>query len=135
MANDTTIRIEGLTELRRTFRKVSKDLPKELNKELKGISAKIASRTAAKVPRLTGRAASSVVPRSGGAIAVGGTKAPHYPWLDFGGRVGRGKSISRPVIPGGRYLYPTIQEERDSIIEEVNDVLMRLAKAAGFETR
>jgi hypothetical protein len=61
--------------------------------------------------------------------------APYEPWLDFGGRVGRNRSIKRDLVQGGRYLYPTIAEHADDISQQAEDAVHDVAQQAGFETR
>jgi hypothetical protein len=140
------VRITGLKELNSALRQMDADLPKQLQQEFKRIATTVAQKVQSKVPRRTGRAASSVKPRGaqrGASIAVGGSRAEYYPWLDFGGSTGKGHisgssgsgSVKRPVIPQGRYLYPTLAEENDRIREEVDAVLARIAQSAGFDQR
>jgi hypothetical protein len=66
-------------------------------------------------------------------VAVGGTKAPYYPWLDFGGKVGRNDSTVRRFYSDGRYLYPSLREVRG----ELEGVLLRsltdVARRAGLD--
>jgi hypothetical protein len=121
-----------------------------LKRELLGVATQVSSRAAGKVPRLTGRAAGSVKPRAsmqGASIAFGGSAAPYFPWLDFGGSTGKGHragaggsgSVKRPWLGNpsgeGRYIYPTIREMRPEIETAVDDALAAAARAASFETR
>jgi hypothetical protein len=134
-AREVEVRIQGLNELRRALKQVDSGLPKEMKRGFARIAERIVSKVAPKVPSRSGRARASLTARASGAIAAGGSKAQHYPWLDFGGSVGRHKSIKREFVPQGRYLYPTIGEESGRIKEDVDAVLVRLIEAAGFETR
>ena len=108
-----------------------------------------------RMPFRTGEAAKSLKPRAtqrGAGIAFPqggapwrGEKADYYPWLDFGGSTGRGHvanghngyggSIVRPIVKGGRYLYPAIAESKDFIESNMNAAIEFVAKKAGFETR
>lgn len=127
-----------MKELNRAFKQVDANLPKELRLAFKQIASDVASRAARKVPRVTGNAASSITPRASGSsagIAFGGSRAEYYPWLDFGGRVGRSRSVYRDVISGGRYVYPTIAESRDDIGRMADDAIQLVARRADFETR
>lgn len=136
MANET-IRVHGIADLQRALRQMDKDAPKELAAELATISDFVLQRARAKVPHLTGAARGSMKVKKqqrGAALAVGGTKAEYYPWLDFGGRVGRNRSVRRDVIPGGRYIYPTVAQHDDEIKRMVDVVLERMARRAGFQT-
>jgi HK97 gp10 family phage protein len=132
-----TIHVKGLKELQRALKKVDKNLPRELRKALNAAADIVVDAAKPKVARRTGAAADSIKAGStqrAGQIKVGGTKAPYYPWLDFGGSVGRGKSVSRPYLKEGRYIYPTLREKRDEVDAKVDEGLKRLAKQAGFET-
>lgn len=132
------VEVRGLRELSGAFRQIDVNLQRQLKTELMAVAQMVAGRAAAKVPKVSGAAAASITPRSsvrGAGIAFGGTRAPYYPWLDFGGRVGRRKSIYRDMIQGGRYVYPAIGESRDDIEEGVEEAVNKAAKAAGFETR
>lgn len=138
MVVETKVRILGLRELQSAFKKVDSDIPKELKTSFLRIATDVAGKAAAKVPHRTGRAASSIRPRAsqrGAGIAFGGSAAPYYPWLDFGGRVGRNKSIYRDLVVGGRYIYPTIAEEKDAIEKAAEDAVESAAHSAGFEVR
>lgn len=135
---DTKVEVRGIRQLTSALKKMDGDLDKELKSAFRAIAETVSAAAAGKVPKQTGRAASSIKPRSstrGASIAFGGTRAPYYPWLDFGGRVGKNKSISRPFIKEGRYVYPAIREEGDLIRAKTDEALERLARAAGFETK
>lgn len=117
------------------MRDVDKDAPKELRKVLRLASKRISTATRRKVPRKSGKARMSVQPRAesdGASIHIGGAKAPYYMFLDFGGTTGRGHRrggggvIKRPFIADGRYLYPTIGEERDDVNRDVTEAVEAL---------
>jgi hypothetical protein len=144
----TTPRVEvrGLRELSSAFRKVDGEIPKELQREFKGIAQAVVDQARPKVPRKSGKAAGSIKPRAtqkGAGIAFGGSAAPYYPWLDFGGgKVGvvgiqRGGSTGaskRPVVKGGRYVYPAIMAMKDETTEAVDKAVKHAADRAGFDT-
>lgn len=137
---DKSVRVEirGGRELARAFKRLETGLDKELRAGFREIARTVAGRAASKVPRLTGRAAGSIKPRAsqaGAGIAFGGSSAEYYPWLDFGGRVGRGKSLYRDLATGGRYVYPTIAESKDDIGRMADDVIREVARKADFETK
>jgi len=132
------VTFRGLKEVGTAFRQVDRELPIELKLSFRAIVTKVIGHAQSRIPHITGRAAASLKPRAtqkGAAIAFGGTAAPYYPWLDFGGRVGRNRSISRPFIKEGRYVYPTIRADREMIIKDVEDAVEHTAEKAGFETR
>jgi len=135
MAEQPAVRITGLRELSKAFAKVDKEIGKDMRLGFLRIAQAIASTVASKVPKRTGRAAKSYRARAskgGAGIAWAGPKAPYVPWLDFGGNIAR---ASRPFVPTGRYLYPTISEHRGDIDDMASDVIRAAARSAGFEVR
>lgn len=144
MAN--VVKISGIKETSKALREVSKDAQKELRKGMLEIADTVARAASAKVPSVSGAAAASIKPKGsvkGASISMGGPSAPYYPWLDFGGSVGRGHkakqagsgSIKRPFIKEGRFLYPTIGEHKDYIGETAYKLLADLAEKHGLEVK
>jgi hypothetical protein len=128
------IKIVGLTEFRRELRKMDRELPKTLRKALNSASELVVETALPWVPRQTGRAALSLKARStqtSARVAGGSARASYYPWLDFGGTVGRKKSVSRPFYKHGRYMYKAYDERRDEIEEILQRALVDLAREAG----
>lgn len=102
------IRIEGLREFTRNLRQLDSDLPKALRVAFNQAADVVVQDAKPRVPRKTGKAQASIKARSTRAavrVVAGGRTAPWYPWLDFGGRVGKNRSIKRPFLKDGRYLY------------------------------
>ena len=132
-------KITGVKELNLAFRAVDTELPKELRVEFLVIAQKVATRVRAAMPWVTGEAASSVTAGATQRTAYvqeginGGPKKDYVPWLDFGGEVGRNKSVSRPFIAGGRYLYPIAASEEDASGQAAIDAVERVAKRAGLD--
>lgn len=132
------VETRGIAELKKALKQIDKQLPLELKSGFARIAENVASKIRPKVPKRVGDARASVKARGsqrGGAIAFGGSKAPYYPWLDFGGRVGRNRSITRSFFKEGRYVYPTIKQEQNNIIRETDELMANLAEKAGFEVR
>jgi hypothetical protein len=130
------IKITGIKELNKALRKGSADLPKKVRLALNEASADIAKGAAAKVPKRTGRAAASYKVRStrtAARIVMGGNKAPYTPWLDFGGHVGKNKSVERKFYTDGRYLFPTLAKQKPEFTEKLLRLLVEIAAEAGFE--
>ena len=77
----------------------------------------------------------------------GGTAAPYFPWLDFGGTTGKGHqpgvkgsgSVERLPWMGtsgeGRYVYPAIRDNEAGIVEAAGDAPVNLARKHGLEAR
>jgi hypothetical protein len=71
--------------------------------------------------------------RTSARVSVGGKKAPYYPWLDFGGKTGRKKSVIRPFYKEGRYLYPTLRKINPEIQAALAGALEQVARDAGLD--
>ncbi len=129
-------RMRGLKEVQRSIKLVSKELPKALRVGLNRVVELVAVDVRAAVEHKSGRAAASVRAKStqtAARIAVGGPSAPYYPWLDFGGRVGKNKSVHRPVVKSGRYVYPAVARHRDEFLAAAGDVVADVARQAGIQ--
>jgi len=104
------IRVDGLAKFSRDLRKLDADLPKALRVALNEAADLVVGHAVPTIPRRSGRAARSLKARSTRTavrVTAGGNRAPYYPWLDFGGKVGRKHSVRRPFRKEGRYLYAT----------------------------
>lgn len=129
------IKITGLAEFRRELRRMDRALPKTLRLALNQASDLVIDTALPRVPRVTGRAAASLKARStqtSARVAGGSARAPYYPWLDFGGRVGRKRSVHRAFYKHGRYLYKAYDEKRDEIAEILQRAIVDLATEAGL---
>lgn len=144
---DVKVEVRGLRELNAAFRGMDKELNRQLRRSFLEIARMVATRASSKVPRgPSGKAARSIRPRAtqkGAGVTKGDANTPYYPWLDFGGSVGKGHrpripwsgSVKRDAPKGGRYIYPTIAESTTEIREAVVDAIERAADTAGFETK
>lgn len=139
---DNSVRVEvtGLKELSRAFKAIDPKLALTLKGALKDIADEVITVAVRKFDFTTrsGNAQASLKARSGlkgAGIAFGGAKAPYYPWLDFGGAVGRSRSVQRTVVRGGRYVYPAIGDSGDMIRDKVGEAVEKAAEGAGFEVR
>lgn len=133
---EKAIRVEGLDEFRRGLRKLDSDLPKGLRVALNDCATFLIERTRPQIPRRTGAAANSLRARSSQSavrIAVGGRRAPYYPWLDFGGKTGKNRSVDRPFYKEGRYLYPTLRNNRAEFARILESSLTDVARGAGLD--
>jgi hypothetical protein len=129
------VHVSGLTEYKKALRQIDDKLGTELRKGLNEVAQVVIDEARPKVPYLTGRAQSSMKAGSSqtaAQIKVGGTVAPHYMWLEFGGRVGHNKSVVRPFIKGGRYVYPTAAQKHNVLVDKLEDVIGTLTRKAGF---
>lgn len=131
-----TLKVVGLTEFRAGLRGMDRALPKTLRGTLNGVASFFIDKVRPQIPRVTGAAAASLRPQSSqteARIAVGGSRAPYYPWLDFGGVAGRGAGAKRTFYRAGRYIFPTLARERAEIERVMLDALTELASSNGIE--
>lgn len=110
-----------MSELRTALRQVSTDVEDVVASELERIAQGVAADARARVPRRSGAAQASY--RARGTAVTFGDGVPYVPWLEFGGRVGRKKSVARPFIRAGRYAYPAINENLKDIEAQIDDLI------------
>ena len=111
------IKVEGLREWTLAVRKVDGDLAKTIRLALNEAADLVVDDARPKVPTRSGKAARSMKvasTRTKARVSAGGNRAPYYGWIDFGGAVGRSKSIKRTYKPKGRYIFPQYRKLRDS---------------------
>ena len=130
------IEVVGLAQLSKSLRKVSADAPKALRVAINGVADQLVRLIRPRIPRRSGRAAGSLKAsstRTAARIGVGGSRAPYVPWLDFGGRTGRNRSVQRDFLKEGRYVYPTLKDERPKIERSLGEALVGVATGAGLD--
>jgi len=130
--------IEGLDEFRKNLKKIDSDLPKVLRLALNEAANVVVDEAKPRIPTLTGKARASVKAKSSQRevrIQGGGRRAPYYPWLDFGGRVGRNDSVVRPFYSEGRYIYDAYYQKRDdgTFDKVLIAALVDVARQAGIQ--
>lgn len=136
MADDLQIKIEGLAEFRRALGKIEPESKKQIRIAFNSVADVLVEHTRPQIPRRTGAAAKSLRAKSTGTtarVSVGGARARYYPWLDFGGRTGRNKSVVRPFYTEGRYLYPTLRQIRPLIEQELKRSITAVAEGVGLD--
>jgi hypothetical protein len=134
---ETRIAVGGLSQLSRALKAVDNEAPKRLRLALNAAADELISHVRPKIPAVTGAARRSLVARStrtAARVAVGGKRAPWFPWLDFGGQ-GRvaGRPAPRPFLKEGRYVYPTLREIRPKIEAQLQDAITTVIRNAGLE--
>jgi len=130
------IQIDGLKEFVGNLKKLDADLPKALRVAFNAAADIVVTDARTGIPSRSGKARASVKARStqkAARIVGGGKTAPYYPWLDFGGRVGRNKSIRRPFQTEGRFIYRAFYDNKPKFGEAVETALLDAVKQAGIE--
>lgn len=128
------IRVTGLKEFQRNLKKLDAELPKALRMAFNGAADVVVNEARPRVAKRSGRAAGTVKARStqtASRVVGGGNKAPYYPWLDFGGRVGRKRSVSRPFLKHGRYIYDAYFDNQSRYGELLEQGLLEVAASSG----
>lgn len=130
------IKVDGLAQFSRALRQIDKDAPKQLRIVGNQAAEVVAGRAKPRVPRSSGKAQRSIKAsstRTLSRVKGGGPRQPYYPWLEFGGRVGRKRSVRRKFIKGGRYIYPAYAAKRAFIQAQLTLSLTRLAEQQGWK--
>lgn len=131
------VTLTGIKELNTALRKAGSDLPKGMRLALNEGTEKLAGYIRPEVPSRSGRARGSIKAgstRTAARLRVGGSRAPYYPWLDFGGegRI-RGHPAHRDFIREGRYVYPTLRRRKPELIDDLNEAIADVIRRAGLE--
>lgn len=96
----------------------------------------VVRRAQPRVPTRTGRLAGSIQPastqRTGAVAYARPASVPYAGFIEFGGAVGRGRSVRRPFVPAGRYLFPAAEQEREPIMRTLEQSLGDLIRRAGL---
>ena len=132
------IKIEGLKEFTRDLKRIDSDLPKLVRLANNAAANLVVDDARPRVPSMSGKAGRSIKAastRTKSRVSGGGGRAPYYPWLDFGGKVGRRGSVKRAYKPKGRYIYRAYFQARDSgeFLEIMTKELVDVARQAGID--
>jgi hypothetical protein len=130
------IAIDGLNQFVRNLKALDRDVPKALRVAFNAAADIVVQDARAGIPTRSGKAKGSVKARStqtASRIVGGGNRAPYYPWLDFGGRVGRNRSVSRPFLKYGRYIYNSWYDNQPQYVKLLEAALIDAAHQAGIE--
>jgi hypothetical protein len=131
----SSIKVKNLKPLTGALKKIDAEAPKQIRLALNTVADVVVQAVRPQIPRKTGAAAKSIrakSTRTSARISVGGPRAQYYPWLDFGGSVGRKKSVHRPFYKEGRYLYPTLAKKQGDITKALESALSDVIKNAGL---
>lgn len=132
------IRISGLREFQASLRRMDAGAPRQLRLVHNEAAGVVVTAAQPRIPTRSGRARASVRARStqrATRVRAGGARAPYYPWLDYGGAVGRRNSVRRPFVKDGRYLYPSYRENRQEVQRVLEGGVVRLAHSTGLKVK
>lgn len=131
------VEVGGLAQLSRALKAVDGEAQKQLRLGFNDAANLLIDRAKPKIPEVSGAARRSLVARStrtSARVAVGGKRAPYFPWVSFGGegRV-KGRPPKREFIREGRDIYPTLREIRPLIAQTVQDRITAVVRGAGMQ--
>lgn len=116
--------IDGLTETRRMLRELGDEGPRELRRGLAAGAQAIQPLVSGAYPHRTGTLAGSVKVTRGNEPSIKvDPPEPYAGPVDFGGYPG-----NRPWIPDGRYLYPTVGQNEDVVIDAASEAISDLVR-------
>lgn len=130
------IKVEGLAQFARSLKKLDADLPKAVRLANNEAAEVVVKYTLPLVPTRSGKAkrtVKAISTRTEGRARGGSKGAPYYPWLEFGGHVGRKHATARPYVKEGRYLYPSYLSHRAEVFQVLVKALAKVARDAGLE--
>lgn len=142
MATSDPIQISGLREFQKALKDMDGESQKQLRLVLNDAVEMVAATARPRIPVGTGRARNSLRPSSSqreARVAAGGARVAYYGFLDFGGRVGPGRtgkntgSVRRPFIKEGRYIYPAYYSVKPKVQARLEEGLRDLARNAGLD--
>jgi phage gpG-like protein len=138
-ASADTVRVEGLVEFQKALRRADSDLPKRLRLANKAAAEVVAEearrRVQSEAKNPTGKLAGSVAIRAeqrAASVKMGGARTPYAGFFDFGGRVGRNKSVERPFIKNGRVVYPAVAAKNEEVADRFGREIDALLRDAGL---
>lgn len=133
-----TIRIEGLSELRRALRQVSPQWGPVLGKANQDAAQIVATEATRRAPRGPHQGGGRVAPISStitalrkqnkGVVAMGGARSPHAPPTEFGGTLPRHASSKRTRVAKRPFLYPALQYREPQVIETYGKALEKIMR-------
>lgn len=132
------IDVRGLAEFSRALKGMSRDLPKQLRVAMNDAVTVVVAEARPRIPARSGSARGSVKASSTqnkARIKAGGSRAPYFGWLDFGGkRRGRGGGIAtRQFRKKGRYIWAAFGTKRAQVMEGLEAAIADAARQAGLE--
>jgi hypothetical protein len=130
------IDVDSFDDLTAALQRYASATPERIDRLLGNAAVQVADDARPLIPRgPTGAARASLGVRTGpgpASVGGGGSRAPYYPWLEFGGAVGRNESVRRPLVPGGRYIWPAWAKNRTDVLTAMERGLAQLATESGF---
>jgi len=104
--------VKGVTELASGSRRLAGVIDDKARQRMVTAAEHTAGSVRGRVPRVSGRLASSVVSELAGdhAVLTMGAGVPYAGWIEYGGARGR------PYVAQGRYVYPTALADEHLVV-------------------
>lgn len=125
------VELVGMKEFIAKVRAAEPNLATQLRLGLKRVATLVSDTAKPSVPRRSGRLAQSVRPQATAktaAVSMGSNAVPYAGFIEFGGRVGRNKSVVRPLVKEGRYLRPAYERRAGDVAVETEQILERVVE-------
>lgn len=125
------IEVQGLREFAAKMRTARPELAKELKVGLNDAAEIVVNAAEPKVPHLSGNLARTLRATSTpkvGKVTMGKSSVPYAGFIEFGGAVGRNRSVRRPRVPQGRYLLPAYEANRARVQVVAEHVISEVAR-------
>lgn len=126
----TRVELVGLRQAFNDMQRWAAQLGPAVELGTEQLARTIAAQTAAKVPRVSGTLAASVDVEeepNGAGVSIG-DGVPYAGWIEFGG------SRGRPLVPEGRYLYPTALAAEPAFTKLADEIAETTARSYPWST-
>jgi hypothetical protein len=136
MPAPVAVRVEGLRTFTRALKDVDRELPKAVRLANNRVATIVVDAARPEVPVKSGRAKATLKAKSTRTavrVQAGSKRVPYYGWLDFGGKTGIDRSVSRPFYTAGRYIYPSYSANGDQVVGVMVEEYSAIARDAGLD--
>lgn len=139
MGNEIGLRVEGLDEVIAAMDEAGGNLGDVVHDVEMELADRIVDGARGSVRSKSGAARGSIRSASKGPerveISGGGSRAPYFGWLDFGGGVGVNDSVQRPYRRRGRYVWLEYFDLDDGgdVEQLMDDELVDVVERAGLD--
>lgn len=136
------IRVTGVRELQAALRAIDGEAQKQLRVVFNTAAQVVVKTALPNIPSVSGAARRSLKVSSSqreARVQGGSAKVPYFGWLDYGGRVGHGRTgkntgaTQRPFEKGGRYVYPAYHARKYEITALLEKGMADLITATGLD--
>lgn len=130
------IRIHGLKDLQAALKAADGESQKQLRVAMNKAAEIVVDDARRRVPSRTGRLRASYRAQSGqrdAKVVAGSTRVPYAGWMEWGGSVGRNKSVKRPRVSESRYMGAAFKANYKTIVARLEEAIVDVARNAGFD--